>query len=154
MALSALLQRKLGDMKPWSHWHPQTCAWFFELCVSFLRVRRRFWQTTEPAFVWNCGGQRECCYVKYKAWHYGVRVNGWALVLTMNCQRLVAVDYRARCPSVLNSRMKRQCSSECCKPDFTPHIRERREAQEPQLQQGTFSTAQTLWQQLIMMILL
>lgn len=50
------------------------------------------------------------------------------------CQGLVAVDYRAQCPSVLNKRMsriKRQCSPLCCKLGFTPHIRDRRETQEP-----------------------
>ena len=51
------------------------------------------------------------------------------------CQGLVAVDYRARCPSVLNKRMrriKRQCSpAVCCKLGFAPHIRDRQEAQEP-----------------------
>ena len=51
------------------------------------------------------------------------------------CQGLVAVDYRARCPSVLNKRMsriKRQCSPICCKLGRTPHIRGRQEAQELQ----------------------
>lgn len=51
------------------------------------------------------------------------------------CQGLVAVDYRAWCPSVLNKRMsriKRQCSPVCCKLGRTPHIRGRREARELQ----------------------
>lgn len=51
------------------------------------------------------------------------------------CQGLVTVDYRAWCPSVLNKRMsriKRQCSPVCCKLGFTPHIRDRQGAQEPQ----------------------
>ncbi len=50
------------------------------------------------------------------------------------CQGPVAVDYRALCPSVLNKRMsriKRQCSPVCYKLGFTPHIRDRQEAQEP-----------------------
>lgn len=51
------------------------------------------------------------------------------------CQGLVVVDYRARCPSVLNKRMsriKRLCSPLCCKLGFTPHIRDWQEALEPQ----------------------
>lgn len=51
------------------------------------------------------------------------------------CQGLVAVDYRAWCPSVLNKRMsgiKRQSSPVCCKLGRTPHIRARREARELQ----------------------
>ncbi|KAK1898085.1 Copine-5, partial [Dissostichus eleginoides] len=51
------------------------------------------------------------------------------------CQELVAVDYRAVCPSVLNKRMNRiksQYSPVCCKLGFTAHIRDRQKAQEPQ----------------------
>lgn len=51
------------------------------------------------------------------------------------CQRLVAVDYRAWCPLVVNKRMsriKRQCSPVCCKLGSAPHIRNQQKAQEPQ----------------------
>lgn len=52
------------------------------------------------------------------------------------CQGLVAVDYRAWCPSVLNKRMsriKRHCSPICCKLGFILHIRDRQEAKEPKV---------------------
>lgn len=83
------------------------------------------------------------------------------------CQGLVAVDYRARCPSALNKRMsriKRQCSPMCCKLGFTPHIRDRRGAEEPranmmdkkvlilQLEQGTFMTSENLQQRVMIMV--
>lgn len=103
------------------------CVWLFEsceVCVPSCEVRG-------GGFVW------------------GVCVNNGALVPN-SAGGLVVVDYRARCPSVLNKRMsriKRQCSLVCCHRGFTPHIRDMQEAQTwwtkvliLQLQQGTLPT--------------
>lgn len=98
--------------------------------------------TNYEAFVcvWDYEVQCVCLCVKYEAMLFPA-VRGGGLCEKQGfgvdrelCQGLVAVDYRARCPSVLNKRMsriKRQCSPVCCKLGFTPNIRDRQEAQEP-----------------------
>lgn len=124
-ALSTLLQCKSGNTKPWSHWHPQTCVWLFESCEVWVPS----WEVRGDGFVWTTG-----------LWCRPQTLPGG----------LVVVDYRARCPSVLNKRMsriKRQCSLVCCHLGFTPHIRDMQEAQTwwtkvliLQLQQDTLPT--------------
>lgn len=109
------------------------------MCIFFRSKKEALTNYQARVCVWNFGAHCEYCYVKYEA-ALGLAV--WGLCERQGfgvdhelCQRLVAVDYRARCPSVLNKRMnriKRQCSAVFCKLDFTPHIRERQGAQEPQ----------------------
>lgn len=89
MALSTLLQRKLGNMKPWSHWHPRMCVW---LCVSFL-VREKDGPTNYRACVcvWCCEVRCVCASMWSMRWcwprQWGVCVNNRALVSTTNPAR-------------------------------------------------------------------
>jgi len=128
----------------WEIWNPEAICTHWCVCGSLsyvcLSASEKEGLTNYEACVcvWDYEVQYVRLYVKYEAVLAPAvgtlcEQQGFGVVHEL-CQGLVAVDYRARCPSALNKRMsriKRQCSPVCCKLGFTPHIRDRQEAQEP-----------------------
>ena len=131
----------------WEIWSPEATGTHGYVCLCvcgyvclFQWERRTVRLTTELVFVCDAVKCGVCVrlYVKYEVM-LAPAVGGLCEQQSFGvdhepCQGLVAVDYRARCPSALNKRMsriKRQCSPVCCKLRSTLHIRDRQEAQEP-----------------------
>lgn len=130
----------------WEIWSPEAIGTHKHVrgCLTHvcLFVSEKEGLTNHKAWVcvWDCEVQCVCLCV-CQVWG-GAGPSSRGFVWTTGLWRwpwtlpggLVAVDYRARCPSVLNKRMsriKRQCSPVCCKLGFTAHFRDRQEAQEP-----------------------
>lgn len=146
LSLGRWSSTKSGLKSAWDTWHYQLCFnanWELRcpeatasprpVCGSLICVSFWKWGGGLTNSVGDCDVRMPLC----KVWGGGGGLweqQGFGVNYKL-CQGLAVVDYRARCPSVLNkrmSRMKRLCVPVCCKLGFTAHIKDQQQDQEPQ----------------------